>query len=101
MINRGSDNVVIANFSGNPVLGLLLLPLFLAGPFVLLWLEVRAFFKSKAQSWLTIALLIVLGVLACFYGFGSMWEFGRITGFMKTHLILVYLGAIVFPITLG
>ncbi len=92
---------LLASFSGNPVLGLLLLPLFFGGPFVLIWLEVRAFLKSEAQSWLSIALLIVLGVLACYYGFGSLWEFGRITGFMKTHLVLVCIGAIAFPITLG
>jgi hypothetical protein len=93
--------LLFASFSGNPVLGLLLLPLFFGGPFVLLWLEARAFLKSEAQSWLSLALLIVLGGLACIYGFGSMKEFGQITGFMKTHLILAYLGAIAFPVTLG
>ena len=92
---------VLASFSGNPVLGLLLLPLFFGGPFVLLWLEVRAFLKSEAQSWLPLAILIVLGVLACVYGFVSLWEFGRITGFMKTHLVLICIGAIGFPITLA
>jgi len=92
---------LLASFSGNPVLGLLLLPLFFGGPFVLLWIEVRAFLKSEAQSWLPVALLIVLGALACIYGFVSMWELHQISGFMKTHLVLVLVGAIAFPITMG
>jgi len=93
--------LIFTSFSGNPVLGLLLLPLFFGGPFVLLWLEVRAFLKSEAQSWLPVALLIVLGALACIYGFVSMWELHQISGFMKTHLVLVCISAIAFPITLG
>jgi hypothetical protein len=101
MILLGIAMSLLASFSGNPVLGLLLLPLFFGGPFVLIWLEVRAFLKSEAQSWLPVALLIVLGALACIYGFISMKEFGQITGFMKTHLVLICMGAIAFPITLG
>jgi len=92
---------LFASFNGgNPVLGLILLPFFFAGPFVLLWLEVRAFLRSEAQSILILGLILLLGVLACFYGYGSLREFHQISGFMKTHLIFAMVGAIVFPIAL-
>lgn len=88
---------LLASFGGNPVLGLLLLPFFFAGPFVLIGIEVRAFLKSEAQSVLLLLLMMALGILACFYGYGSAREFQQITGFMKGHLLAAYLGAIAFP----
>jgi hypothetical protein len=62
---------LFASFSGNPVLGLLLLPFFFGGPFVLLRLEVRAFLRSEAQSLTLLALLVILGILAGLYCFAT------------------------------
>lgn len=94
--------MIFASFNGgNPVLGLLLLPFFFAGPFVLIWLEVRAFLKSEAQSVLLLLVLLALGILACFYGYGSAKEFQQITGFLKVHLIVAWIGGVAFPFTLA
>lgn len=95
--------MLIASFNyGNPIIGLLLLPFFLAGPFVLVWLEVRAFLKSEAQSLTILALLVLLGVLAGYYSIGTGFtEFNRTMGFTKFHLLVSWIGAMACPIVVG
>ncbi len=94
--------MMFASFNGgNPVIGLLLLPLFFGGPFLLIWLNIRAFLKSEAQSILILLLIVVLGALAGFYAIGSINEFGRTLGFWKTHLIAAWIGAAGFPVAAG
>ncbi|MFT3882971.1 MAG: hypothetical protein QM703_25365 [Gemmatales bacterium] len=94
---------LFASFNGgNPVLGLLILPFFLAGPFVLIWLEVRAFLKSEAQSLPLFALLVLLGGLAGFYSIGTGWtEFNRTMGFTKIHLVASGIGFVACPIVVA
>lgn len=94
--------ILLASFSGNPVLGLLILPFFFAGPFVLIWLEVRAFLKSEAQSLPLLGLLVLLGVLAGFYTIGTGWtEFNRTMGFTKMHLVASGIGFVASPIVVA
>lgn len=94
---------IMASFNGgNPVLGLILLPFFLAGPFVLIAIEVRAFLKSEAQSLPLVGLLVLLGVLAGFYSIVTGFtEFNRTMGFTKMHLVASWIGFIASPIVVG
>lgn len=94
---------LLASFNGgNPVLGLILLPFFLAGPFVLIAIEVRAFLKSEAQSLPLLALLVVLGVLAGIYSIGTGFtEFNRTMGFTKVHLVASWIGFLASPLVVG
>ncbi|HQR07242.1 MAG TPA: hypothetical protein PLN21_10495 [Gemmatales bacterium] len=94
---------LFASFNGgNPVLGLIILPFFLAGPFVLIVIEVRAFLKSEAQSLPIVALLVLLGVLAGYYSIGTGWtEFNRTMGFTKMHLVASFIGAMACPIVVA
>ena len=94
---------LLASFNGgNPVLGLLILPFFLAGPFVLIVIEVRAFLKSEAQSLPLFALLILLGALAGYYSIGTGFtEFNRTMGFTKMHLLASWIGAIACPLVVA
>ncbi len=90
---------LFASFSGNPVLGLLILPFFLAGPFVLIVIEARTFLKSEAQSLPLFALLVLLGGLAGFYSIVTGWtEFNRTMGFTKMHLMASWIGFLASPI---
>lgn len=94
---------LLASFNGgNPVLGLILLPFFLAGPFVLLAIEVRAFLKSEAQSLLVLALLLVLGGLAGYFSISTGWsEIKRMTGFTRIHLLASWIGFLACPIVVA
>ncbi|MBL8822686.1 MAG: hypothetical protein JNJ77_08880 [Planctomycetia bacterium] len=93
---------LLASQSGNPVLGLLLLPVVFAFPLVLTWIEFRAFRKSEAQSLFILILLLIMG---CIGGYavitGGFAEFNRVSGFWKGWMALLFVGLLAFPITVG
>lgn len=93
---------LLASQSGNPVLGLLLLPLMFAFPLVLAWIEFRAFRKSDPQSLFILILMLVMGSFASYVTLtGGLAEFNRVSGFAKAWMALLFIGLLVFPVALG
>ena len=90
------------NGGGNLVIGLILLPFFLAWPWAMLFFEVRAFLRSEAQSILIFLGLLLAGTYAGFMLIpGSFTEFSRTTGFWKGWMISLMLATAACPIVLG
>ena len=86
---------------GARLIDIVLLIAFLAGPYVLLLLEVSAFRKSEPQSIIALILLILLGLPACYFGYEVLKEIPRTTGLLRVHLLFIVLGALAFPFTLA
>jgi len=82
-------------------LGVLLLLFLFVGPYLLLWLEVRAFRYSEAQSGMALGMLLLLGVSACYclyhrevFSFFAIW----LVGF---QLFLLQISVVAWPFTMG
>ncbi|HQR07243.1 MAG TPA: hypothetical protein PLN21_10500 [Gemmatales bacterium] len=86
---------------GGNWLAWLILLYFLIGPYWLLWLEVRAFRHSEAQSSITLFMLIVLGLLAVYMGSDERHAFPFIRGFSEFQFNLTRIAAVIFPFALG
>lgn len=86
---------------GMHLFGVLLLIFIFVGPYMLLWLEVRAFRHSEAQSNIALAMLILLGVAGCYcvyhrevFSFFAIW-------LIRFQLLLLQIGVVAWPFTLG
>jgi hypothetical protein len=86
---------------GDHVGGLFVFLHLLAGPYLLIWLEVRAFRKSEAQSFLALVMLVLLGLPACYYSYEIIKEAFRATGVFKFQFSVLGIGILGFPIALG
>ncbi len=82
-------------------LGVLLLLFLFVGPYLLLWLEVRAFRYSYVQSNMALAMLLLLGVAACYclyhrevFSFFAIW-------LVRFQLLLLKISVVAWPFTLG
>lgn len=84
------------------MLGLLLLPFFLVGPFVMIGLIVRAFLKSDPQSLFLLVLLLIMEVFAGYLVFTIGFnEFSRVSGYWKSWTIALMASFVVCPFALG
>ncbi|MFT3882972.1 MAG: hypothetical protein QM703_25370 [Gemmatales bacterium] len=82
-------------------IGMLLLLFLFVGPYLLLWLEVRAFRYSYAQSNMALAMLLLLGMAGCYclyhrevFSFFAIW----LVGF---QLLLLQISLVAWPFTVG
>lgn len=83
------------------LLGWIYLLIAIFGPYLLVWLEVRAIRKADAQSLFALILLIILGSVACYYSIDAARELSRTSGLLGLHILVVLLGAIAFLPALG
>lgn len=86
---------------GMHLFGVLLLIFIFVGPYLLLWLEVRAFRQSEAQTNMALAMLILLGVSACYCVYHSEMFSLFAIWLLRVHLLLLQIGVAVWPFTLG
>lgn len=87
--------------SGQHLLGVLLLIFIFIGPYLLLWLEVRAFRHSEAQTGMVFCMLILLGVPACYCAYRAN-ELALIPfWFLGFQLMLMKISVVALPFTLA
>jgi hypothetical protein len=94
----------LGGYNGRPGDGFITLIYFLyliAGPYLLIFLEGRAFRKAEAQSIPALIILILLGLPACYYVREIMTEINRGIGLFKFQCVVLAIGTIGFPIALG
>lgn len=89
------------NYSNISMLMLLLFPIVLPMPALMLWLEVKAFRRSEAQSIRAIVALLVMIGIACLYLYPFHFpRFSRPVGFLQVWYLLLWLAVALAPITL-
>jgi hypothetical protein len=86
---------------GFNLLGWIYLLVAVFGPYLLVWLEVRAIRKAEAQSLFALVVLVLLGSVACYYNFDAARELSSSSGLTGFHLLIVLLGAMAFLPALG
>lgn len=88
---------------GNPVIGLLLMPFFLAMPWVMLWIETRSVFKGEALSrtWFVVLFLCeiyalylawhgIFRELALILGYWRIWSWALLVATSAAPFILAF-----------
>lgn len=74
---------------------------FLAGPYLLLWLEFRSVRQSEAQSGMALVMLVILGLIACYIGVDVAHAFPFFGKFGAFQFYLTRIAAVIFPFALG
>ena len=93
----------IASFNhGNPVIGILLLPVFLAMPWVMLWIEIRSIVKGEALSTTSVVVLFLLESYALFLTWqGVFRELTLIFGIWRIWMWALLIATCLAPLILG
>lgn len=92
---------LLASMSGNPVLGLVLLPFFLAWPFIMVTIVVRAFLKGEAQSLLIVLLLIIMLVCGGLFAWKGGLQESHPPAYLKVWSIALMAGIASAPFALA
>jgi cytochrome bd-type quinol oxidase subunit 2 len=89
------------NYSNTSIIMLFLFPIVLPMPALMLWLEVKAFRRSEAQSIRTIVAMLMMIGIACLYLYPFHFpRLSRPVGFFQIWYLLLWLAVVLAPITL-
>lgn len=95
--------MLLASFNyGNPVIGVLLLPFFLALPWAMLFVEVRSILRGEALSRTLFVLLLLMEGLALYLAWiGVFHGLSMVFGFWKTWALALLLATSAAPFILA